>query len=37
MYDFSRSAQLVSDGYELVSEFLRANPELTSMPARSAA
>jgi NTE family protein len=37
MYDFSRSAQLVSDGYELVSEFLQANPELTSMPARSAA
>lgn len=37
MYDFSRSAQLVNDGYELVKKFLQANPELTSLASRSAA
>jgi NTE family protein len=37
MYDFSHSAQLVSDGYGLVADFLQTHPELTSLPSRSAA
>lgn len=37
MYDFSHSAQLVNDGYELVSKFLRTHPELRSLPSHSAA
>ena len=37
LYDFSHSAQLVSHSYELATEFLPANPELTLLPSRSAA
>ncbi|MEP7202396.1 MAG: patatin-like phospholipase family protein [Ilumatobacteraceae bacterium] len=37
MYDFSHSAQLVSDGYDLVTDFLQARPELALLPNSSAA
>jgi NTE family protein len=37
MYDFTHTGQLISQGHEVVAEFLSAHPELTSLQSRSVA
>jgi NTE family protein len=36
LFDFSHSGRLINEGYDMVSAFLAAHPQLTAVPSRSA-
>ena len=37
LFDFSHSERLITEGHDLVSDFIAEHPELTALPTRSAA